>query len=88
MKKIRPLNDRVILRPLSLEEKTERGIYLVNLGDKRNKEAEVIAISENEDKITVGGIVIYDTYNGYVSLKFKGEDCIIVKKENILAIKE
>ena len=88
---LKPLNDRVILKMTEAEEKTKSGIILSSGSKEKPQIAEVIAVGPgNEDvKMVVkkGDKVVMNKYAG-TEVKYKGEDYIIVKQDDILAIAE
>ena len=93
--KLVPLADRVVLKQSEPEEKTSSGIILATTNQEKPKMAEVIAVGPggiidgNEVKMTVnvGDKVIFSKYAGN-EVKVDGEDYIIVKQSEILAIVE
>ena len=93
---IRPLNDRVLIKMKDNNEKTKSGIILSGSGKEETKIAEIIEVGpgKKEDKknhqiedVKKGDKVIVSKYSG-TELKFDGEEFIIVKQEDILAILE
>ena len=88
-----PLGDRVVLKQLKAEEKTKSGIILASAAQEKPQEAEVIAVGpggvvdgkEVKMEVTVGDKVIYSKYSG-TEVKLDGEEYIIVKQSDILAI--
>jgi chaperonin GroES len=88
---LKPLSDRVILKMTEAEEKTESGIILSSGSKEKPQIAEVIEVGPgNEDvKMVVkkGDKVVMNKYSG-TEVKYKGEDYIIVKQDDILAIVE
>ena len=92
---LKPLNDKVVLKMLEAEEKTQSGIILSSGSQEKPQIAEVIAVGPggmvdgNEVKMTVkkGDKVVTNKYSG-TEIKFEGEDYIIVKQSDILAIVE
>ncbi|MBR3133895.1 MAG: co-chaperone GroES [Clostridia bacterium] len=88
---LKPLSDRVILKMTEAEEKTESGIILSSGSKEKPQIAEVIEVGPgNEDvKMVVkkGDKVVMNKYSG-TEVKYKGEDYIIVKQDDILAIAE
>ena len=92
---LKPLNDKVVLKMLEAEEKTQSGIILSSGSKEKPQIAEVIAVGPggmvdgNEVKMTVkkGDKVVTNKYSG-TEIKFEGEDYIIVKQSDILAIVE
>ncbi len=93
--KLRPLSDRVILKPLEAEEKTKSGIILPDSAQEKPQEAEVVAVGPGKVKdgkriemtVGVGDKVIYPKYSGD-DIKVDGVEYTIVEEEKILAIVE
>jgi len=93
--KIKPLSDRVVLKSLENEEKTVSGIVLPGASKEKPQLAEVVAVGPggivdgNEVKmnVAVGDKVIYSKYAG-TEVKIDGEELIIVRQSDILAIAE
>ncbi len=89
--KLIPLGDRVVLKQLEAEETTKSGIILSSSAQEKPQDAEVIAVgpgtSEVEMQVKVGDKVMYSKYAGN-NVKLDGEEYIIVKQEDILAIVE
>ena len=90
--KLRPLGNRVIVQPLTEEEKTKTGIILPDSVDKEKKaEGKVIAIGSGE-KITkfnlkVGDRVIFGKYAGE-EVKVDDREYKILTDEDVLAVVE
>jgi len=94
---IKPLGDRVLVRPLSEDElgsKTASGIIIPETVDKEKPEqGEVVAVGEGkyEDgvlvkpQVSVGDRVVFSRY-GYDEVKHAGEEYFIIKADNVLAI--
>ncbi len=90
--RLRPLTDRVIVRPLKQDEKTANGIYLPENAKEKPHEAEVIAVGPgrlDEGKrialdVKVGDKVIYSQYAG-TEIKADGEELLILRESDILA---
>jgi chaperonin GroES len=93
MAKIQPLGDRVLIQPLEAEEKTKGGIILPDTAKEKQQEGKVIAAGKGrvEDgktialEVKVGDKVLYGKYSG-TEIKVDGEEMLIVKEEDILAI--
>ena len=91
--KLVPLGDRVVLKQLEAEETTKSGIDLQGQAQEKPQQAEVIAVGpggvvdgkEVKMEVTVGDKVIYSKYSG-TEVKLDGEEYIIVKQSDILAI--
>ena len=92
---LKPLLDRVIIKMLEGEETTKSGIILSEASKEKPQVAEVIAVGpgrvEDGEKIPmyikVGDKVVITKYSG-TEIKYQGEDLIIVKQDDILAIAE
>ena len=93
MAKIQPLGDRVLIKPLEAEEKTKGGIILPDTAKEKQQEGKVMAAGKGrvEDgkvialEVKVGDKVLYGKYSG-TEIKVDGEEMLIVKEEDILAI--
>ena len=93
--KLVPLGDRVVLKQLEAEETTKSGIVLPGQAQEKPQQAEVIAVGpggmvdgkEVKMEVVVGNKVIYSKYAG-TEVKLDGEEDIIVKQNDILAIVE
>ena len=94
--KIQPMGDRLLVKPMQLEEKTKSGIYLPDTAKEKPQEGKVIAVGpgrmtdDGKTRITpeveVGDIVIYTKYGGS-EIKIDGEEFIIMRESDILAKK-
>ena len=93
--KLVPLTDRVVLKQLEAEETTKSGIILAGTAQEKPQEAEVIAVGpggmvdgkEIKMQVTTGQKVIYSKYAG-TEVKLDGEEYIIVRQNDILAVVE
>ena len=93
--KLNPLSDRVVLKQLEAEETTKSGIILASSAQEKPQEAEVVAVGpgdvvdgkEIKMQVSVGQKVIYSKYAG-TEVKLDGEEFIIVRQDDILAIVE
>ena len=92
---LKPLGDRVILKMTEAEEKTKSGIILSSGSKEKPQVAEVIEVGPGLDidgkevKMVVkkGDKVVLNKYAG-TEIKYEGEDYIIVRQDDILAIAE
>lgn len=90
---IKPLEDRVLLKMVELDQTTKSGIILPASSQEKPQIAEVVEVGpgkfENDKKIEmivkVGDKVITNKYSG-TEVKYEGTDYIIVKQSDILAI--
>ncbi len=93
--KLKPLGDRVVIKQLEAEEKTKSGIVLPTQSKEKPQEAEIVAVGPGANvdgkvvpmQVSVGERVIYSKYAG-TEVKVDGEEYIIVKESDILAIVE
>lgn len=93
--KLVPLSDRVVLKQCQPEETTKSGIILAGSAQEKPQEAEVIAVGpggmvdgkEVTMQVKEGQKVIYSKYAG-TEVKLDGEEFIIVKQNDILAVVE
>ena len=95
VEKLRPLADRVVVKPIQRETVSKGGIVLPDTAKEKPQEGEVLAVGEgkltDEGKrlpmdLKVGDIVIYSKYGG-MELKLNDEDVIILRESDILAKK-
>ena len=92
---IKPLGDRVVIQKLEAETTTKSGILLTGTAKEQPQEAKVVAIGPGamvEGKrvpmdVQVGNKVLYSKYAG-TDVKVNGEEYIILKQDDILAIVE
>ena len=86
---MKPINDRVVVKPASAEEKTVGGIIIPDTAKEKPQKGEVIAVGPGKDgnKMTVkqGDIVLYGKYAGQ-EINYKGEDYLIMRADDILVI--
>ncbi|MDR3259915.1 MAG: co-chaperone GroES [Fusobacteriaceae bacterium] len=88
--KIKPIGERVLIKPIKEEEKTAGGIILPGASDKEKPNlGEVIAIGKGEklEGIEVGNTIVYNKYSG-TEIKSGDEKYIILNGEDVLAIVE
>lgn len=92
---LKPLSDRVVLKMVAAEETTKSGIILTGGAKEKPEIAEVIAVGPGgvvdgkEVKMTVkpGQKVITSKYSG-TEVKYEGEEYVIVRQGDILAVVE
>jgi chaperonin GroES len=94
--KIKPLGDRVLVKPLEREEKTKSGIVLPDTAKEKPQEGRILAVGsgkmlENGTKVAlevqVGQKVIFSKYAG-TEVKVDGEELMILNERDVLAIVE
>ncbi len=94
--KIRPLNDRLLVKRLKEEEMTAGGIIIPDSAKEKPAEGEVTAVgpgkvADNGERIamqvSVGDTVLFSKYGG-TDVKLDGEDFLIMREDDILGIVE
>ncbi|MBE3599084.1 MAG: co-chaperone GroES [Limnochordaceae bacterium] len=85
---IKPLEDRVLLRPVKPEERTKGGIILPDTAQEKSQEGEVVAVGDDENiKVKPGDRVLYAKYSG-TEVKLNGVDYLIINRSDLLAVIE
>ena len=92
---VKPLGDRVVIKNVETEETTKSGIVLTSAAKEKPQMAEVIAVGPggNVDgkeitmHVKAGQKVIYSKYAG-TEVKIDGDELIIVRQSDILAVVE
>ena len=94
--KIRPLGDRVLVKPLSRETVTRSGIVLPDTAKEKTQEGEVLAVGpgkvlDNGKRTTlevqVGQRVLFAKYAG-TEIKIDGEEYLILRESDVMGIVE
>jgi chaperonin GroES len=94
--KIRPLQDRVIVKRIAEEEKTKGGIIIPDTAKEKPQEGKVVAVGKgkvNDDgKLTaldvkVGDKILFGKYSGS-EIKLNGEEHLIMREDDILGVIE
>jgi chaperonin GroES len=94
--KVRPLHDRLIVKRLEEEEKTKGGIIIPDTAKEKPIEGKVIAVGKGktkEDGTTIpmeakkGDRILFAKYAG-TEVKIDGEEHLIMKEDDVLAIIE
>jgi chaperonin GroES len=94
---IKPLEDRIVVKPLDAEQTTASGLVIPDTAKEKPQEGEVIAVGpgrfddEGEKRIpldvTVGDTVLYSKYGG-TEVKYSGEEYLILSARDVLAVIE
>ncbi|MGI6150141.1 MAG: co-chaperone GroES [Firmicutes bacterium] len=93
---IKPLADRVVLKVLEAEEKTASGIVLPDTAKEKPQQGKVLAVGPGKVaddgkaipmSVKVGDTVLFAKYAG-TEVKYKGEELLILKESDILAVVE
>ncbi|MBR0031033.1 MAG: co-chaperone GroES [Treponema sp.] len=89
--KVKPLADRVLLKQEKAETKTASGIIIPETAQEKTQIAKVEAVGPGTEKekitVKVGDKIMYDKYAG-TQIKIDGEDFLIVKNSDIIAVIE
>jgi chaperonin GroES len=93
MASIKPLSDRVLVRPIEAEEKTSTGIIIPDTAKEKPQRGTVIAAGpgkvENGNKIDIsvkkGDEILYGKYSG-TEVTLEGEEFLIMRESDILGI--
>lgn len=89
MANIKPLADRVLIKPVAAEEKTIGGIIIPDSAKEKPLRGEVIAVGngtkDEEMILKVGDTVLYGKYAG-TELEYEAEKYLIMKQGDILAV--
>lgn len=86
---IRPLADRVLIKPVAAEEKTIGGIIIPDSAKEKPAKGEVLAVGQgtkdDEMQLAVGDVVLYGKYAG-TEVEFEGEKYLIMRQSDVLAV--
>ena len=91
---LRPLGDRVVVKPGEEEEVTKGGIVLPDTAKRRPREGEVLAVGpgrmlDNGQRapmeVSVGDVVVYSEFGG-TEVKVADEEYVILEESSILAV--
>ncbi len=89
MANIRPLADRVVVKPAEAEEKTASGIIIPDTAKEKPQRGTVLAVGpgKKDEPMTVseGDTVLYGKYSG-TEITLDGEDVLIMRESDILGI--
>ncbi len=94
--KIRPLNDRLLVKRLKEEEKTAGGIIIPDSAKEKPAEGEVMAVgpgkaNDKGDRVAMqvkaGDRILFSKYSG-TDVKIEGEDFLIMREDDVLGIIE
>jgi chaperonin GroES len=94
--KIRPLQDRVLVKRIAEEEKTKGGIIIPDTAKEKPQEGKVIAVGKgkmNDEgkliplQVKAGDKILFGKYSGS-EIKIDGEEHLIMREEDILGVIE
>ena len=90
-----PLGDRVLLKQLEAEEKTKGGIVLPDTAKEKPQEGEVVAVGKGKVldngqmkalEVKIGDKVLYGKYSGTEVSTKTGDEYVMLREEDILAV--
>jgi len=86
---LKPLNDRVVVRPLDAEETTKGGIIIPDTAKEKPQQGEIIAVGpgkkDYEMTVKQGDRVLFGKYAGQ-QFELGGEEMLIMREDDVLAI--
>jgi chaperonin GroES len=91
---LKPLGDRVIIKPAPAEEKTKGGLYIPDTGKEKPQNGEVVAVGPGKTadngvlvvpEVKPGQKVLYGKYSG-TEINIDGQDYLIMREADIFAI--
>ncbi len=94
--KIRPLHDRVVIKRLEEDRKTPGGIVIPDTAAEKPIKGEVVAVGQGKvldngevraPTLKTGDKVIFGKYSG-TEIKFEGQDLLVMKEEDVMAVIE
>lgn len=92
--KLKPLNDRVLVKRLESEEKTAGGLYIPDTAKEKPSKGEVVAVGPGKTaddgkaiamQVKTGDMVLFNKYAG-TEVKLDGVDHLVMREDDILAI--
>ncbi|MFA5087440.1 MAG: co-chaperone GroES [Candidatus Omnitrophota bacterium] len=92
---IKPLGDRIVVKPLEAEEKTKGGIVLPDTAKEKPQEGKVVAVGKGKIldsgsvqpmEVKVGDRVLYGKYSGTEVTTKEGDELLIMREEDVFAI--
>ena len=88
---VRPLSDRVLVKPNPAEEKTAGGLFIPDTAKEKPLRGKVIAAgpgtTEVAMEVKVGDTVMYGKYAG-TEINYEGESYLVMKQADIIAVIE
>ena len=92
--KLKPLNDRVLVKRLESEEKTAGGLYIPDTAKEKPSKGEVVAVGPGNTAkdgkviamaVKVGDQVLFNKYGG-TEIKLDGVEHLVMREDDILAV--
>lgn len=94
--KIRPLNDRILVKRLEEERKTASGIVIPDTAAEKPDQGEVLAVGNGKKTddgkvvpldVKVGDKVLFGKYSGQ-TVKVRGEELLVIREEDVMGVLE
>lgn len=86
---MRPINDRVVVKPAEAEQKTKGGIIIPDTAKEKPQRGEVIAVGPGKEgnlmTVQVGDTVLYGKYAGQ-EFSYEGAEYLIMREDDILVV--
>ncbi|HMT52822.1 MAG: co-chaperone GroES [Saprospiraceae bacterium] len=86
---MKPINDRVVVKPAPAEEKTTGGIIIPDTAKEKPQRGTVVAVGPGKEGVALtvkeGDVVLYGKYAGQ-EINHQGEDFLIMREDDILVI--
>ena len=86
---MKPINDRVVIKPAAAEERTKGGIIIPDTAKEKPQRGEVIAVGPGKEgnamTVKKGDVVLYGKYAGQ-EMEYKGDKLLIMREDDILVI--
>ncbi|MCP4500896.1 MAG: co-chaperone GroES [Deltaproteobacteria bacterium] len=84
--KIRPLNERVLVKRLAGEEMSAGGIIIPDNAKEKPMEGEIVAVAKGDDmQVKVGDKVLFAKY-AETEVKIEGEDYLLLRQDDLLGV--
>jgi chaperonin GroES len=86
---MKPINDRVVIKPAQAEETTKGGIIIPDTAKEKPQRGEVVAVGPGKEgnamTVAKGDTVLYGKYAGQ-EITYEGVDYLIMREDDILII--
>ena len=86
---MKPINDRVIVKPHAAEEKTKGGLIIPDTAKEKPLRGEIIAVGPGKDgnlmTLQAGDVVLYGKYAG-TEFSHEGVDYLVMREDDILVV--
>jgi len=92
--KIRPLQDRIVVKRLEAENKTKGGLIIPDTAKEKPIEGKVVAVGNGKVlkdgkvrplEVKVGDTVLFGKYTG-TEIKLDGEEHVLIREDDVLAV--